>query len=86
MFHREYGVGSTYADIAVPGQTVKGNHTLGAVEQFTPLLNMTGWEKFVQQAVTQEKTTVSLKGETDAFLGKLKTHVKLDKDVVAPSK
>lgn len=86
LFERQYGVGDAYADVAIPGQTIKGNHTLGATDQFTPLQNMTAWEKFVEQVVFQEKTTLSLKGETNAYLGVLKSHVKLDKDITSPSK
>lgn len=85
LFEREYGPNSAYADVPIAGQTIKGNHTLGAKDNFTPLRNMTAWKKFVHQVVFQERTALSLQGETNAYLGKLKSHVKLDKDVVAPS-
>lgn len=86
LFERNYGVNDAYGTASIPGQTIKGNYTLGVSDQFTPILNMTAWETFVRQVVFQEETTLSLKGVTNGYLGVLKCHVTMNKDVVTPSK
>ncbi|KAJ5557969.1 hypothetical protein N7535_009462 [Penicillium sp. DV-2018c] len=84
-FVRKFGHESAYAGIDIPGQTLKGNYTLGVQDQFTPLLNLTTWEEFVHQAVYQKKTSLSMYGKTTGYLGVLKNHITLDRDVVISS-
>ena len=84
-FVRSYGHEDAYMQIDIPGQTIKGNYTLGVTNQHTPLQNLTTWEAFVNQTVFQKETALSLYGSTDAYLGVLKSHVILDKDVMIPS-
>ncbi|KAJ5376276.1 hypothetical protein N7509_013162 [Penicillium cosmopolitanum] len=84
LFQREYGVDEAYADIHLPGQTIKGNHTLGIDDVYTPLLNQKAWREFVRQVVFQESVSLALDGWTNAYLGVLKSHVHLDKNVVTP--
>jgi hypothetical protein len=86
LFEREYGHDNPYVSVDIPGQTIKGNYTLGVSDQFTRIQNLTVWEKFVKQAVFQEKTSLAMYGKMTAYLGVLKSHVTMDKDVVAPSK
>jgi hypothetical protein len=86
LFEREYGHDHPYAAVDISGQTIKGNHTLGVSDQFTPIQNMTVWEKFVKQVLFQEKTSLAMYGKLTAYLGVLKSHVTMDKDIVAPSK
>ncbi|KAJ5752189.1 hypothetical protein N7520_009106 [Penicillium odoratum] len=85
LFERAYGVKDAYATITIPGQTIKGNHTMGVSNQLTPLQNMTAWEEFVHQVVFQEQTSLAVSGQTNAFLGVLKSHVHLNKNIVTPS-
>jgi hypothetical protein len=88
LFSRKDGFGADYpyADLPIPGQTIKGNYTLGVKDSFTPLLNQTSWKEFVREIVYQKETTLSLKGVTNAYLGVLKSHVTLNKDVTMPGK
>ncbi|CAI7649557.1 uncharacterized protein N7487_007138 [Penicillium crustosum] len=85
VFVRSAGHKNAYAGIEIPGQTIKGNYSLGVTDQSTPILNMTSWETFVSQAVFQKKTTLSLYGVTTGYLGALKNHIVLDKDVAIPT-
>lgn len=88
LFSRKDGFGSDYpyADLPIPGQTIKGNYTLGVKDSFTPILNQTSWKEFIREIVYQKETTLSLKGVTNAYLGVLKSHVTLNKDVTMPGK
>lgn len=76
-----YGADYPYANLPIPGQTIKGNYTLGVTDVSTPILNQTSWTEFVREIVFQKETTLSLKGVTNAYLGVLKSHVTLNKDV-----
>ncbi|KAJ5797224.1 uncharacterized protein N7518_005764 [Penicillium psychrosexuale] len=84
-FVRSVGHENAYAGIEIPGQTIKGNYSLKVTDQLTPILNMTSWETFVSQAVSQKETALSLYGVTVGYLGVLKNHIILDKDVVMPT-
>ncbi|KAJ5970047.1 hypothetical protein N7501_006295 [Penicillium viridicatum] len=84
-FVRSAGHKNAYAGIEIPGQTIKGNYSLGVTDQLTPILNMTSWETFVSQAVSQKETALSLYGVTTGYLGVLKNHIVLDKDVAIPT-
>ncbi|KAJ5273017.1 hypothetical protein N7478_008142 [Penicillium angulare] len=85
LFERAFGVSDYYAEITIPGQTIKGNHTMGVTDQFTPLGNMTAWNEFVRQVVFQEETSLAVEGTTNAYLGVLKSHVKLNKNIKSPT-
>lgn len=82
----EFGPDYPYADLPIAGQTIKGNYTLGVTDNFTPILNQTSWREFVREIVFQKETTLSLKGVTNAYLGVLKSHVTLNKDVTVRGK
>ncbi|CAI7578426.1 unnamed protein product [Penicillium discolor] len=84
-FVRSAGHTNAYAGIEIPRQTIKGNYSLGVSDQLTPILNMTSWETFVSQAVFQKETALSLYGVTTGYLGVLKNHIVLDKDVAIPT-
>lgn len=84
-FVRSTGHKNAYAGIKIPGQTIKGNYSLGVTDQLTQILNMTSWETIVSQAVFQKETALSLYGVTTGYLGVLKNHIVLDKDVAIPS-
>ncbi|KAJ6140378.1 hypothetical protein N7471_006864 [Penicillium samsonianum] len=85
IFVRSIGHENAYAGIEIPGQTIKGNYSLGVTDQLTPILNMTSWETFVNQTVFQKETALSLYGVTTGYLGVLKNHITLDKDVAMPT-
>lgn len=85
LYQKDYGTDWPYASVTVDGQTIKGNTTLGVYDVHSPILNETTWEEFVHQVVFQESTSLSVTGQTNAFLGVLKSHVHLNKDVVTPS-
>lgn len=88
LFVREpgYGPDYPYANTPIPGRTIIGNYSIGNHDVYTPILNQTSFTKFVHQIVFQKETTMSLRGQTNAYLGVLKSHVFLDKDVHAPCK
>jgi hypothetical protein len=85
-FVRSYGHENSWGGIDIPGQTIRGNYTLAVNDQHTPLLNLTTWGAFVNQTVFQKETALSLYGVTNAYLGMLKSHVTLNKDVMIPGK
>ncbi|KAJ5638863.1 hypothetical protein N7528_001253 [Penicillium herquei] len=84
LFEREYGVDDAYVQFTIPGQKIKGNHTLGISDTFTTLENMTAWELFVHQVVFEEETTLAVAGSTNAYIGVLKSHVHLNKNIKTP--
>lgn len=88
LFNRLPGFGTEYpyAHLPVKGQTITGNYTLGVENVYTPILNLTSFTEFVREIVFQEKTTFSLYGQANAYLGVLKSHVIMNKDIVAPCK
>ncbi|OGE49874.1 hypothetical protein PENARI_c019G06370 [Penicillium arizonense] len=84
-FVRKYGHENAWGAIDIPGQTIKGNYTLGVNNQHTPILNSTTWQAFVHDTVFKKETILSLYGVTYGYLGVLKNHITMDKDVVIPS-
>ncbi|KAJ5718642.1 hypothetical protein N7488_004288 [Penicillium malachiteum] len=84
LFEREYGVDDAYVQFTIPGQKIKGNHTLGISDKFTTLENMTAWDLFVHQVVFEEETTLAVAGSTNAYIGVLKSHVHLNKNIKTP--
>ncbi|KAJ6032827.1 uncharacterized protein N7446_008879 [Penicillium canescens] len=84
-FVRKYGHENAWGAIDIPGQTIKGNYTLGVNKQHTPILNSTTWQAFVHDTVFKKETTLSLYGVTYGYLGVLKNHITMDKEVVIPS-
>ncbi|KAJ5552740.1 hypothetical protein N7494_002118 [Penicillium frequentans] len=85
LFERAYGANDAYASITIPGQTIKGNHSMGVTDQYTPLQNMTAWEDFVHQVVFEKEASLAIAGQTNAYLGVLKSHVNLNKNIVTPT-
>lgn len=83
-FVRKEGHENAWGAIDIPGQTIKGNYTLGVTDQHTPILNSTTWQDFVHDTVFKKETILSLYGVTYGYLGVLKNHITMDKDVVIP--
>lgn len=86
LFVRDIGVQDPWANITIPGLTIKGNTTLGIQDVHTPLTNVSTWTSYVHDVVFQKETALSLKGSTNSYLGVLKSYVTMDKDIVSPSK
>ncbi|KAL4955344.1 hypothetical protein BDW69DRAFT_121086 [Aspergillus filifer] len=64
----------------IDGAIIDGNTTLGIQNVHTPL-NVPLWANYVHQVVFEPHAPLPVKGETNAFLGILKSHVKVDKDI-----
>jgi hypothetical protein len=86
LFNRDTGADNPWANISIEGQTMKGDAALGVNDQHTPITNVTVWTNYVHDVVFQRRSTVSLRGSTNAYLGKLKSRVTMDKDVVSPGR
>jgi hypothetical protein len=67
------------------GTIIHGNTTLGVKDVHTPL-NVPLWTDYVHKVVFEPHAPLPVKGETNAYLGKLKNHVKLDKNIHQNSK
>ncbi|KAJ5782020.1 hypothetical protein N7457_003794 [Penicillium paradoxum] len=81
VFVRSSGHEHPWAGVKIPGQTIKGNYSLIVNDQLTPLLNQTTWETFIREAVFQKETYLSLYADATGYLGALKNHLTLDKDI-----
>jgi hypothetical protein len=64
----------------IDGTTIDGNTTLGVKNKFTPL-NVPLWTDYVYRVVTEPNAPLPVRGSTNAYLGILKSHVKVDKDI-----
>ncbi|KAL2858993.1 hypothetical protein BJX68DRAFT_277661 [Aspergillus pseudodeflectus] len=64
----------------IDGATIDGNTTLGVQNRFTPL-NVPLWTDYVHRVVTEPNAPLPVRGSTNAYLGILKSHVKVDKDI-----
>jgi hypothetical protein len=85
LFNRDTGFDNPWANITIDGKTIKGNTTLGVTDKHTPFSNVTVWTNYVHDVVFKKESALSLHGSTNSFLGKLKSRVTMDKDVVSPS-
>lgn len=80
LFNRKEEGNGTWAIVYLDGTTISGNTTLGTDNQFTPL-GVVQWKKYVQSVVFEKNAPLSVYGKTQAFLGQLKNHVTMDKDI-----
>lgn len=80
LFNRKEKGNGTWAKVYLDGATIDGNTTLGIDNQFTPL-NVEQWKEYVHSVVFEKNAPLSLNGKTTAYLGKLKNHVTMDKNV-----
>ena len=86
LFIRDTGADNAWGQADIPGMVIRGNTTLGATDQPTPLLNTTTWTNYVHDVVFKKESALSVKGTTNSYLGVLKSKVTMDKDIVSPSK
>ncbi|RDW66470.1 hypothetical protein BP6252_10105 [Coleophoma cylindrospora] len=75
--------GSTiaYTQVSLPELHIKGNTTISVQNQTTPVMNMTAWVEFLQSAVYSDQFALAVRGQTNAYLGKIRAHVSLNKNV-----
>ncbi|KAL4874464.1 hypothetical protein BJY04DRAFT_13281 [Aspergillus karnatakaensis] len=67
-----------YGNIA--GATIDGNTTLGFKDAHTPV-NVPLWTEYAKQVVFEKNAPLPVKGSTNAYLGILKNHVTVDKNI-----
>jgi hypothetical protein len=82
---QDLGAQNYWGDITIPGQTIKGNTTLGVDSQYTPIHNSSTWDQYVHNVVFEKAAGLSVHGGTNSFLGVLKSHVVMDKTIISPS-
>lgn len=80
LFNRRNPGNNTWAKAYLPSAIIHGNTTMGVTNQLTPL-NTAQWADYVNSVVFMEHAPLSVRGGTDSFLGKLKSHVVMDKDI-----
>ncbi|RDW71753.1 hypothetical protein BP5796_07787 [Coleophoma crateriformis] len=75
--------GSTivYTQVSLPELHIKGNTEISVQNQTTPIVNMTAWVEFLKSAVYSDKFALTVRGQTDAYLGKIRAHVNLNKNL-----
>lgn len=86
LYVGETGPEYPWADVTIPGLKVHGITTLGVENVPTPLINTTVWTDYVREVVFQKEAALGIKGATNSYLGVLKAHVNMQKNVVSPSK
>ncbi|PTU20703.1 hypothetical protein P175DRAFT_0478833 [Aspergillus ochraceoroseus IBT 24754] len=80
LFNRDLPGNNTFAKVSINSAAIKGETTLRVQGQHTPL-NAEQWAHYVHQAVFQPHAPLSVRGSTNAYLGKLKSHVTINKDI-----
>ncbi|KAL4895635.1 hypothetical protein BDV59DRAFT_211275 [Aspergillus ambiguus] len=80
LFNRDQPGNSTYVKVYSDGQVIHGNTSVGVQNQFTPL-NLDPWTYYLRSVMFSPHAPLSAYGETNVHLGKLKSHIKIDKDL-----
>jgi hypothetical protein len=70
-----------YIKVNLPEMKLKGNATVTVTNQTATILDKTQFIDFLANAVYSEEFTLAARGETDAYLGKLKAHIHLNKAI-----
>ncbi|OCK79487.1 hypothetical protein K432DRAFT_354827 [Lepidopterella palustris CBS 459.81] len=70
-----------YMKVTLPSMKLHGNATVRLDNQTATILNQPEFEAFLTNAVNSETFTMHARGETNAYIGKLKAHLKLDKSI-----
>lgn len=71
-----------YINVDLPGYHLYGNTTVAVTNETAGILNKDIFEDFLHDAVYSEYFTLSASGATNAYLGKLKAHIHMDKSIV----
>lgn len=85
VYNQDIEGNNTIFTTHLDGTIIHGNTTLGVKGVRTPL-NVPLWTDYVHKVVFEPHAPLPVKGETNAYLGKLKNHVKLDKNIHQNSK
>lgn len=72
---------SPFAQVHIPGTTVGGTATLGVQNQTTQL-NDQQWLEYVRAIIFEDSVGLSVTTRVNAFLGKLKSNVAFNKQIV----
>ncbi|KAJ9388412.1 hypothetical protein DTO063F5_2743 [Paecilomyces variotii] len=72
---------SPFVNLYLPATKVHGNTTLGVSNQFTPIINHTGWQAFVDNAVNLDVGVVGMEGKSTVHMGKLHANLNMYKEV-----
>ncbi|GAB1213865.1 hypothetical protein ATERTT37_003018 [Aspergillus terreus] len=80
LFNRGQPGNSTYLKVYNKGEVIHGNTSMGVQEQFTPL-NLDPWKQYLHSVMFEPHAPLSAFGETNVHVGKLSSHIKVDKDV-----
>ncbi|KAJ5626275.1 hypothetical protein N7510_002584 [Penicillium lagena] len=85
LFVRDLGAQNYWGDITIPGQTIRGNTSLGVTNHYETIHNASTWDQYVHNVVFEKAAGLSVHGETNSYLGVLKSHVVMDKTIVSPT-
>ncbi|PYH78351.1 hypothetical protein BO82DRAFT_342919 [Aspergillus uvarum CBS 121591] len=80
LFNRDRPENNTWGKAYLPSARIYGNTTLATNSTLTPL-NVTEWTEYVRSVVFESHAPLSVKGSTTAYIGKLKSHVTMNKDI-----
>ncbi|GKZ91678.1 hypothetical protein AnigIFM63604_009571 [Aspergillus niger] len=80
LFNRFLPENNTWAKLYMDGATISGNTTLTVDDQFTPL-DVYQWTQYVRSVVFEAHAPLSVKAPVTAYIGKLKSHITLNKDI-----
>ncbi|KAK1148741.1 hypothetical protein N8T08_008626 [Aspergillus melleus] len=80
LFNRASPGNGTWGKLYLKDYVISGNTTLGVDKQFTPL-NVAEWTQYVHNVVFMKHGPLSVWGKTTAYLGQIKNHVTMDKDI-----
>ncbi|KAI2898861.1 hypothetical protein CBS76997_818 [Aspergillus niger] len=80
LFNRFLPENNTWAKLYMDGATISGNTTLSVDDQFTPL-DVYQWRQYVRSVVFEAHAPLSVKAPVTAYIGKLKSHITLNKDI-----
>lgn len=80
IINRDVPGNNTWAKAYLPETDVKGSAIIGIKNQHTDL-NLEQWLHYINNAIFAANTPLSVKGTIDSFIGKLKAHISIDKDI-----
>ncbi|KAL4787315.1 hypothetical protein BJX76DRAFT_354262 [Aspergillus varians] len=80
IYNRDVDGNNTIFQSTIDATRIHGNATLGIQNVSTPV-NVPLWTEFVHRAVFEKDALLPVKGETNAYIGILKSHVKVDKEI-----
>jgi hypothetical protein len=70
-----------YTSFVLPANKLVGNTTLEFQDQLVQILDEKVFAEFVQNAIFSENFMLSVTGQSNAYVGSLKAHIHLTKDL-----